>query len=158
MPAAVDSELTQKITELGHEAIANCGVEIVEVQLRGAGNARLLRIYIDKPGGVTHGDCEFISNRISQLLDESDTMPEGSYTLEVSSLGADRKLKVPRDYERVIGQKIALTLRRPSQGRSSVEGKLLNIRDGSLDLELHPGETFGIALDQIAKAKLKFEP
>ncbi len=158
MPTAANSELTERITELGHEAIANSGVEIAEVQLRGAGYARLLRIYIDKPGGVTHGDCEFVSDRVSQLLDERDIMPEGSYTLEVSSLGADRKLKIPRDYERVIGQKIALTLRAPANGRASVEGKLLNVRDDSLDLELHPGETFGVPLDQVARAKLKFEP
>ena len=158
MPAAVNNELVEKIKELGDQATANTGLEIAEVQLRGAGNARLLRLYIDKPGGVTHGDCELVSKRIGELLDERETMPEGSYTLEVSSLGADRKLKIPRDYERVVGQKIAVTVETPAQGKALVEGKLLQIRDGLLDLELSSGETVEVSLDQVAKAKLKFEP
>ena len=158
MPSAVNHELVEKIRELGDQATANTGVEIAEVQLRGAGNSRLLRLYIDKAGGVTHSDCELVSRRISELLDEFDTMPEGSYTLEVSSLGADRKLKTPRDYERVAGQRIAVSLQTPAQGKTLVEGKLLQVRDGLLDLELSSGETVEVSLDQVAKAKLKFEP
>ena len=63
MPAVERSGLLEKITSLGEQAALGTGIEIVEVQLRGAGKARLLRVFIDKPEGVTHGDCELISQR-----------------------------------------------------------------------------------------------
>lgn len=157
MPAAVNSDLLSKIKHLGDQATADTGVEIAEVQLRGAGNGRLLRVYIDKPGGVTHGDCEMVSERVSKLLDEQDAMPEESYTLEVSSLGADRRFNSTRDYERVVGQKIAITLRTPVAGKPRLEGKLSSIHDNVLELEAS-GQRFEVAMDNVAKAKLKFEP
>lgn len=157
MPAAVNSDLLDKIKDLSDRAVHGTGVEIAEVQLRGAGPGRLLRIYIDKPGGVTHGDCELVSERVSRLLDEAETMPEESYTLEVSSLGPDRKFTSPRDYERVVGQKIAITLRTPSDGKPRLEGRLQSVSPGSLQLE-SGGQTVEVALENVAKAKLKFEP
>src|SRR3954469_13108717 len=115
MPALEETGRIQRITELSDQAALGTGIEIAEIQLRGAGKARLLRVYIDKPGGVTHGDCEVISQKISQLLDEQDIMPEESYTLEVSSLGLERKLSSQRDFERVMGQKVSLTFREANE-------------------------------------------
>jgi ribosome maturation factor RimP len=158
MPASVNSELIGRIRELGDQVASSAGIEIADVQLRGAGKARLLRIYIDKPGGVTHGDCELISGRLGQVLDEQDTMPDEGYMLEVSSLGPDRKFSTPRDYERVIGHKVAIALRSAEQGMARVEGKLLAVHGGSIDLEVRPGKTLEIPFEQVAKAKLKFEP
>lgn len=152
-----NNELMQKLNEIGEHAARNTGIEVAEIQLRGAGKSRLLRVYIDKPGGVTHGDCEAISQRMSQLLDEQDVMPEDSYTLEVSSLGLDRKLSNQRDFERVVGQKVLLTLRETSEGSKQLEGKLLQVGGNKLQLELRTGETREIPLEQLQKAKLKFE-
>src|SRR5947199_4692598 len=109
MRAAQENELVSRLTELSEEAARNTGIEVAEVQVRGSGKARLLRIYIDKPAGVTHQDCELISQRLGKLLDDTGAMPGDSYTLEVSSLGIERKLTSLRDYQRVIGKKIALT-------------------------------------------------
>jgi ribosome maturation factor RimP len=157
MPAVENKELLEKLNEIGDGAARNTDIEIVEIQVRGAGKSRLLRVYIDKPGGVTHGDCEAISQRMSQRLDEQDIMPEEGYTLEVSSLGLDRKLSSQRDFQRVIGQKISLTLREAGEGGKHMEGKLLHVDDNKLQIELRAGEVREVPLEQVQKAKLKFE-
>ncbi|MBV9764401.1 MAG: ribosome maturation factor RimP [Acidobacteriaceae bacterium] len=133
------------------------GIEIAEVQLRGAGPARLLRVYIDKPGGVTHGDCELISERLGRRLDEEDAIPGERYTLEVSSPGLERNLSKPRDFQRVVGQKIRLTVREPVEGQTRLEGKLSQFADGTLAVEIAPGHLVHVPLQQVQKANLKFE-
>jgi ribosome maturation factor RimP len=157
MLAAEKIGLIDRITGLGERAIQGTGIEIAEVQLRGGGKARLLRVYIDKPGGVTHGDCELVSERLSGLLDEEDAVPGDSYTLEVSSPGVERNLSKPRDFERVVGHKIRLAVREPIQGQARFEGTLARFAGETLELEVAPGETIRIPLHQVQKAKLKFE-
>jgi ribosome maturation factor RimP len=157
MPSIEDIALLDRITGLGEKAVAGTDLEILEVQLRGSGKARLLRIYIDKRGGVTHGDCELVSERFGNLLDEEDVIPGDSYTLEVSSPGAERKLSKPRDFERVLGQKIRVSLREPIEGVKSCEGKLSGLEGETLELEVVPGEVIRIPLAQVQKANLKFE-
>jgi ribosome maturation factor RimP len=157
MPAAETSEIVNRITELGEKAAVGTPIEIVEVQLRGAGKSRLLRVYIDKPGGVTHGDCELISERLGKLLDEEDAVPGGSYTLEVSSPGIERKLTRPRDFERVVGQKIRVIVRNAIEGQTRFQGKLTGFADGTLELETAPQHLLRVPLDQVQKANLTFE-
>ena len=115
-----------------------------------------MRVYIDKPEGVTHGDCEMISERLGKLLDEEDVIPDGSYTLEVSSPGIDRKFSKPRDFERVVGRKIWLASSVPANP-TSLEGTLANFANGALELEVASDKTIHIPLEQVQKAKLKFE-
>ena len=157
MQAVEKTELIERLTELGEQSAKGTDVEIVEVQLRGGGKARLLRIYIDKPGGVTHGDCELISERISKLLDAEDAVPGESYTLEVSSPGVERALSRPRDFERVVGQKIRLAVREPIEGQTRFEGKLTRFAAGVVEVEVAPGRLVHVPLDQVQKANLKFE-
>lgn len=157
MSAVQETGIIQRITELGEQAASGTGIEIAEVQLRGAGRARLLRVYIDKPGGVTHGDCEIISQKLGNLLDEEDAMPGETYTLEVSSPGIDRKLSKPRDFERVVGQKIRLAVRDPIEGQTHFEGKLGGIAGDTLQVEIAAGHSVEVPLRQVQKAKLKFE-
>lgn len=157
MPAIQDNATLDRLTELGERAALGTGIEIVEIQLRGSGKARLLRVYIDKGGGVTHGDCELISDTLGKLLDEEDVIPGDSYTLEVSSPGAERKLSKARDFERVVGQKIRISLREPIDGAKSCEGKLSAVEDETLAVETGPGQVVRIPLAKIQKANLKFE-
>jgi len=157
MPAAEDNELVNRIAQLGERVAAATGIEIVEVQLRGAGKSRLLRVYIDKSGGVTHGDCELVSDGLGRLLDEGDVIPGDSYTLEVSSPGLERKLSKPRDFERVVGKKIRVSLREPMDGMKSFDGKLTAFADGTLDVETASGHLVHFPLEQVQKANLKFE-
>jgi ribosome maturation factor RimP len=132
-------------------------IEAVEAEFVGGGNNRLLRIYIDKPGGVTHADCEFISQHVGTILDVEDVIPGGSYTLEVSSPGVERKLTKAADYERFQGQKIKVSLREPVDNQKRWEGTLTAFSDGLVTLEPAPGKSVRFALSQVQKANLKFE-
>jgi ribosome maturation factor RimP len=132
-------------------------IEAVEAELLGGGNTRLLRIYIDKPGGVTHADCEFISQHVGTILDVEDVIPGGRYTLEVSSPGVERKLTRPSDYQRFQGQKIKVSLREPVESQKRWEGTLTGFSDGIVTIEPAPGKIVRFALAQVQKANLKFE-
>lgn len=112
------------------------GLEVVEVDLRGSGKNRMLRIVIDKPSGVTHEDCANLSREVGTILDVEDAIPGGSYTLEVSSPGLDRKLSRPADYERFVGSRIKLTTRVPLNGNRHFEGRLITSGNGRITLEV----------------------
>ncbi len=108
------------------------GIEIVDVELLGAGRGRVLRIFIDRPQGVSHADCEFISQQVGTILDIEDVIPGDSYTLEVSSPGLERKLSKPGDFERFVGRTAKVVLREPVENQRRWEGKLAGFsrRDG----------------------------
>jgi ribosome maturation factor RimP len=124
-----------KIREIAERVAASSGLEVVEVELRGGGKARMLRIFIDKLAGVTHEDCVSVSRDVSTILDVEDAIP-GSYTLEVSSPGLDRKLFRPKDYERFTGSLIKLTTQQPVNGNRHFEGRLEHFEQGRLTLDL----------------------
>ncbi len=86
-----------KIQEIVERVALSSGLEVVEVDLRGGGKARMLRIFIDKPTGVTHDDCSNFSREVSTIFDVEDVVPGGPDTLEVSSPGLDRKLSKPAE-------------------------------------------------------------
>ena len=81
-----------RVRDVCERVAADFGLEVVEVELKGGGKARTLRIYLDKPGGVTLDDCATVSREVGTILDVEDVIPGGQYTLEVSSPGLDRKL------------------------------------------------------------------
>jgi len=124
-----------KIREIAERVAASSGLEVVEVELRGGGKARMLRIVIDKPAGVTHEDCANLSREVGTILDVEDAVP-GSYTLEVSSPGLDRKLIRPADYERFTGSRVKLTTQQPVNGNRHFEGRLESFQQGRLTLDL----------------------
>jgi ribosome maturation factor RimP len=139
---AVDLEKVQAITE---RVASSLGLEVVEVELRGGGKARMLRIFIDKPQGVTHEDCASLSREVSTILDVEDAVGSGSYVLEVSSPGLDRKLFRAADFERFQGSRVKLTTRMPVNGNRHFEGRLEHFESGKLTLDL-------------AEARRKFRP
>jgi len=126
-----------RVREIAERVAASTGLEIVEVELRGGGKARMLRIFIDKPGGVTHEDCANLSREVGTILDVEDVIPGASYLLEVSSPGLDRKLSRPADYERFTGSRVKLTTRQPVNGSHHFEGRLESFRQGRLTLEMN---------------------
>jgi ribosome maturation factor RimP len=157
MPALTKEGVVEKIREIAERVGASEGIEIVEVELLGGGKHRLLRIFIDKLSGVTHGDCEFISQNVGTILDVEDVIPGDRYTLEVSSPGVERKLTKPRDFERFTGQKIKVLLREPVENQRRWEGKLAAFEANQIALEAAPGKLIRFDLSQIEKANLKFE-
>src|SRR5512132_2591639 len=110
-------DIASKIEEVAQRVAEAEGLELVEVEVKGGGQSRLVRISIDKPEGVTHGDCELVSQQVGTILDVEDVVPGGRYTLEVSSPGVERKLLKQQDYERFQGKKAKITLREPIEGR-----------------------------------------
>src|SRR5437660_4560249 len=125
-----------RVREIAERVAASTGLEIVEVELRGGGKARMLRIFIDKPGGVTHEDCANLSREVGTILDVEDVIPGASYLLEVSSPGLDRKLIRPADYERFTGSRVKLTTRQPVNGSHHFEGRLESFQQGRLTIEM----------------------
>jgi ribosome maturation factor RimP len=149
--------VASKIEEVAQRVARSEGLEIVEVEVKGGGGNRLVRIAIDKPEGVTHGDCELVSQQVGTILDVEDIVPGGRYTLEVSSPGVERKLLKPQDYERFQGKKARITLREAVEGRKNWEGTLAGFAGGVVMVEIEPGKTRQFPFEQIQKANLKFE-
>src|SRR4051794_11836525 len=116
------TEIVAKIVEIAERVAQPEGIEIVEAELKGAGRHQVLLIIIDKPSGVTHGDCEFISQQVGTILDVEDVI-RGSYSLEVSSPGVERKLMKWKDWERFVGEKAKVVLREPVSATSSQDLK-----------------------------------
>ena len=132
-----------RVREIAERVAASSGVEVVEVEFRGGSKSRMLRITIDKPAGVTHEDCANLSREVGTILDVEDAVPGGSYLLEVSSPGLDRKLFRPADYERFIGSRVKLTTREPVNGNRHFEGRLESFREGRITLQLGGGRASG---------------
>ncbi|HKA00694.1 MAG TPA: ribosome maturation factor RimP [Candidatus Solibacter sp.] len=150
--------VASKIEEVAQRVAQSEGLELVEVEVKGGGGGhRLVRIAIDKPEGVTHADCENVSQQVGTILDVEDLMPGGRYTLEVSSPGLERKLLKPQDYQRFQGKKASITLRQPVEGQKHWDGTLAGYQDGSITLQINPVKSVSFPFDQVLKAHLKFE-
>jgi ribosome maturation factor RimP len=149
--------IASKIEEIARRVAEPEGLELVEVEVKGNEAQRLVRISIDKPAGVTHGDCELVSQQVGTILDVENVVPGGRYTLEVSSPGVERKLFKPADYQRFQGKKAKITLRDPVEGRRNWDGVLAGFENGQVALETQPGKTIRFPFEQVQKANLKFE-
>lgn len=149
--------LVAKVTEIAERVGQPEGIEVVEVDFLGGGKARVLRIIIDKPTGVTHGDCELISHQVGTILDIEDVVPGANYHLEVSSPGVERKLTKPVDYQRFSGQKAKISLIEAVDNQRYWEGTLRGISGNLIALEPSEGRLVHIPLESVRKANLKFE-
>jgi ribosome maturation factor RimP len=155
-------QAVEKIEEIAERVGRPEGIEIVEIELKGTGRNQLLRIFIDKPAGVTHADCEFISQQVGAILDVEDPFP-GSYSLEVSSPGVERKLRKWEDWPRFTGQKAKVVLKEPAQdnqGRDNLkhfEGLISRAENHTVTVELPGGGEVNFPFEQIERANMKFE-
>jgi ribosome maturation factor RimP len=163
--------IISKITALAEQAAAPAGIEIVEVELKGSGHSHLLRIYIDRPEGVTHTECELVSRELSAALDMEDPIP-GHYELEVSSPGVERKLAKWKDWERFRGKQVKVVLKEPivlekAVGEASANGPSAELKhfdgviaraaDQQVTVELGNGREVSFPVDQVDRANLKFD-
>jgi ribosome maturation factor RimP len=126
----------ERVRTIAERVAATSGLEVVEIELRGGGKSRMLRVFLDKPAGITHEDCAQFSREFGTILDVEEVVPGGSYVLEVSSPGLDRKLTRAADYERFAGSNVKLMTRAPVNGNRHFEGRLESFRDGRLTLDL----------------------
>ena len=157
--AKVDA--SERITEIVSEILAPLGMGLVDLEYKREGRDMVVRVFIEKEGGITLDDCSAVSRELSDILDVEDFMPE-HYTLEVSSPGICRPLKKAADYERFLGHLVkvktfeALTDDAGNKRKTFV-GKLNGIEGGVVSIDLTEGQHAAIPLNRVAKANLEFE-
>ncbi len=131
--------------------IAALGYELVDVDLR-VGSNGLVRLYIDKDAGITLDDCEAVSHQVSAFLDVEDPIP-GTYVLEVSSPGVDRRLRTEGHFRRFVDEEIKVQLMRPQDGRRRFRGRIGSVDEKSVSVVVD-GVTWCLPFDNIATATL----
>ncbi len=130
-------------------------VELVDVQYHKL-NKWVLRVFIDKEGGVELSDCQKVSTELKELLKEMDFTPH-DYFLEVSSPGLDRVLKKEKDFRRFLMRKVKITTYKPINDQRHFEVKLIGCEKGIIEIEKEEGECIKIPLEGISSARLVFE-
>jgi ribosome maturation factor RimP len=143
------------IEDLIQPVLARNRMELVDVLYRLEARRWVLRIFIDKPGGVNLDDCAFISHQIEDLIEVEDVIPQ-RYFLEVSSPGLDRVLKKEADFQRFCGQKARVKTREALAGRRNFKGRIIRCEQGVLELEDSEGRRFAFCLQEIEKARLEY--
>jgi ribosome maturation factor RimP len=156
MDAGRRTSLEAELGSLAEKVAASMGFEIVLVEIKGGGNRSVVRVYIDRPSGITLNDCEQFSKRLGVVLDVEDLIPS-SYVLEVSSPGLDRPLFKDTDFVRFAGKTAKVRTRLPVEGQKSHKGKILGVAGGRLNLETSPGKQVEIAISDIEQANLVIE-
>ncbi|MBI5039945.1 MAG: ribosome maturation factor RimP [Gammaproteobacteria bacterium] len=141
------------LQDLLEPAITALGCELVGIEYRPSGKHSLLRVYIDKPEGVTVDDCSAVSYQVSGLLDVEDPVP-GNYTLEVSSPGLDRPLFQARDFERFAGHEVKVRMRFPVEGQRNFRGLLQGLQEQQVVIQEQDGKRVSLPLEQIEQARL----
>lgn len=144
------------VTELAEPLAEQHGLELVDVEYVREGGSWYVRVYIDKPGGIDHNDCQIISNALSDRLDELDPIPQ-AYYLEVSSPGVERPLKKESDFVRFQGERIAVHCYKAIEGRKKWHGTLIGLTPEGIELETETGRIV-VPQAAVARAHLLFEP
>ena len=152
-------KIDPRISEIVERVTTREGIELVHVEIAGGRNP-ILRIFIDKPGGVTIDDCANVSERVSLILDVEDPIP-GEYTLEVASPGLDRGLYKESAYERFAGLPAHVRLSEAINGQRNFHGKLIGLdREGETTaiIEDEAGNVCRLPFAKIIKANVDIEP
>ncbi len=131
--------INERLYTLIESVVAGEGLELVHCEFVGSGKQPVLRVYIDRPGGVTHDHCTHVSRQLSTLLDVEDIITH-QYLLEVSSPGVNRGLYKEADYERFAGELLKLKTSEPIEGRRNFKGRLVGIKNGIVTIVDSKGE------------------
>ena len=145
----------ERIREAAERVARSLGMDVVDVEWK-VGKQRFLRVYIDKPEGISHRDCEAVSNQLSVILDVEDLIPGAHYILEVSSPGLDRKLTKAAEFERFAGRMARISTMEPVENQKFFEGRLAGIADGKVQIEVK-GRVIALPVEGIRKANLVVE-
>jgi len=143
-------QISERVRAIAEPIVRALALELVDVECLGQGGRMLLRVYIDKPGGVTVEDCEQVHLSLGHALDVEDPVPH-AYTLEVSSPGLDRPFKRREDYRRSLGKLVNLKLRQPADGQWRVVGRLVDVSDQGVTLST-PALEHGRAAQQASRS------
>ena len=147
------SKITEIVTKTAEPVCSELGLELWDVEYVREAGQWVLRIYVDKDGGVGIDDCEAVSKALDPLLDETDPIPD-SYVFEVSSAGAERELKRPQDFDRFLGSPVEVRLYRAQDGSKTHIGTLKGYAGGAVTIET-AGSEHTFEKDQVAKVRLR---
>lgn len=152
--------MDRRAVEIQVEAMARqlagpMGLSVVDVELLRRGKQSVLRVTLDKPGGVLLDECAQLSEQLSQMLDAADPIP-GTYVLEVSSPGLERVLRRDEEYALFRGRRVAVHTYAPVQGQKRLEGVLLGLGDDAVHLEID-GREVRVPRQQVARVHLVAE-
>jgi ribosome maturation factor RimP len=150
------SSVEQRVQAIAEQVAIDHGVELVHVEVAGPDNKPIVRIFIDKPNGVTHEDCSEVSFHVGTVLDVEDFI-HASYTLEVSSPGLERGLYKREDYERFAGQIVKIKTRNPIGGQRNFRGRLLGIEGDEVSIEDRTSGRATVPFESISKANLEMD-
>ena len=148
----IRKKVEEIVTELAEPIVRRNNFELVDVEFVKEGANRYLRVYIDKPGGITIDDCQAVSEELSDKLDAADPI-EQAYFLEVSSPGLDRPLKREKDFERYKGETVEVKLFQPVDGKKTFEGELLGLVDNIISIKETSNQIIKFDRDKVAIVK-----
>ena len=155
MTEEIRKEVQRRVEEIADSLLKDEGLELVDLEYRREGRRWVLRLFIDKEGGVTVEDCATVSRELADILDAKDAIPE-AYVLEVSSPGLNRRVRKRRDFFRFAGRKVEVRLTALQDGRRKIVGNILGV-EGEAVVVAAPEATYSIALEDIARATLVYE-
>ena len=149
--------MVEAVEDVVLPAVREHGLTLVDLEVRGEGARRaVVRVYVDKPGGVGIDDCQRLSGEIGDLLDVSQLLTR-AYDLEVSSPGLDRELRTEREFRWAVGRRVRLWTREPHDGRREFVGRLMDVGEACLTLAEAAGSC-QVPRALVTKARLEIEP
>jgi ribosome maturation factor RimP len=149
-------DTAREVAAFVEPTLLDMGFELVDVEFLPGHGRWVLRLYIDKEGGVTIDDCARVSRELGSLIDVKD-MIRHPYVFEVSSPGLNRPLTREKDFLRVVGKKVKVRMSAPINGRRNYAGCLNRFEDGTLYVGMDEGEEVALPLVQVEKAHLIYE-
>ncbi|MBR6934353.1 MAG: ribosome maturation factor RimP [Clostridia bacterium] len=144
-------DIPERVKQIAEPKAEELGLELIDCEYKKEGGRRVLRLYIDKKGGVGLDDCEAVSRSVEPVLDSEDFIDE-AYTFEVSSPGLDRPLKTDRDFVRYEGEDVEVGLYAAIDGKKKFTGKLIGRKDGVVSIDCG-GQTLEFQQKDISKVK-----
>jgi|SRR5437867_10732637 len=151
-----ENSIAQRVQEIAERVAIDHGLELVHSEVAGPENKPIVRVFIDKPQGVTHDDCSDVSLHLGTILDVEDFI-HASYTLEVSSPGLERGLYKRADYERFAGSDAKMKTRQPVDGQRNFRGRLLGVDGNDVLFDDRTNGKVRIPLEIITKANLEVD-
>jgi ribosome maturation factor RimP len=151
-----EGSVQQRVEATAEQVAGDNGFELVHVEIAGPIKKPIVRVFIDKPGGVTHDDCAAMSLHLGTVLDVEDFI-EPAYTLEVSSPGLERGLYKRADYERFAGQPARIKSRVAVDGQRNFHGRIVGVENDRVVFDDKTSGRVHVPLDAIAKANLEID-
>lgn len=150
------AEITEKINKIAHAAVDKANLELVRAEVAGSAKEPVIRLFIDKPAGISHEDCALVSREAAAELDKIDFISEG-YTLEVSSPGLERELYSLKEFEKFAGSLAKVKTRSPIDGQRNFRGRIKKVENNQIVFDDKTNGEVKFPFEAVAKANLEID-